>query len=149
MTRLGMMLVSLTLLAGCSEESVSTDNSSGMNEADIRMIAGELAIQKGISLLCDREATDQLSEYMEDLRYEGLARELREDVAADSVVLMNKISVEEPEYICTPEMFESADLRVSQALLAVRPHRDRIRAWRVCFGHSRVAAGHEDGHRRT
>ncbi|CUS55663.1 hypothetical protein MGWOODY_Hyp1028 [hydrothermal vent metagenome] len=113
-----MMLVSLTLLAGCSEESVSTDNSSGMNEADIRMIAGELAIQKGISLLCDREATDQLSEFMEDLRYEGLARELREDVAADSVVLMHKISAEEPEYICTPEMFESADLRVSQALLA-------------------------------
>ena len=31
---------------------------------------------------------------------------------------MNKISAEEPEYICTPEMFESADLRVSQALLA-------------------------------
>ena len=90
MTRLGMMLVSLTLLAGCSEESVSTDKSSGMNEADIRMIAGELAIQKGISLLCDRAATDQLSEFMEDLRYEGVARELREDIAADSVVLMNK-----------------------------------------------------------
>ncbi len=50
MTRLGMMLVSLTLLAGCSGESVSTDNSSGMDEAEIRMIAGELAIQKGISL---------------------------------------------------------------------------------------------------
>ena len=118
MTRLGMMLISLTLLAGCSGESVSTDNSSGMDEADIRRIAGELAIQKGISLLCDREATDQLSEFMEDLRYEGVARELREDIAADSVVLMNKISAEEPEYICTPEMFESADLRVSQALLA-------------------------------
>jgi len=119
MMRLGMMLVSLTLLAGCSGESVSTDESSGMDEADIRMIAGELAIQKGINLLCDREATDdRLSEFMEDLRYEGVARELREDIAADSVVLMNKISAEEPEYICTPEMFESADLRVSQALLA-------------------------------
>ena len=118
MMRLGMMLVSLTFLAGCSGESVSKDDSSDMSEADIRMIAGELAIQKGINLLCGREDTDQLSEFMEDLRYEGVDRELREDIAADSVVLMNKIAAEDPEYICAPEMFESADQRVSQALLA-------------------------------
>jgi hypothetical protein len=118
MTRLGVMLVSLAVLAGCSGESVSTDVSPGMTESDIRMIAGELAILKGINLLCGREDSDQLTAFMEDLRYEGIARELREDIAADSVELMNKISAEEPEYICTPEMFESADLRVAQALLA-------------------------------
>lgn len=118
MKRLGVLLVSLALVTGCSGEDVPTDESSGMDEADIRMIAGELAIQKGINLFCDRDQSDRLSVFMEDLRYEGVARELREDIAADSVDLMNKISAEEAENICTPEMFESADLRVSAALLA-------------------------------
>lgn len=118
MKRLGVLLVSLALITGCSGEDVPTDESHGMDEAAIRMIAGELAIQKGINLFCDRDQPDRLSGFMEDLRYESVARELREDIAADSVDLMNKISAEEAEYICTPEMFESADLRVSQALLA-------------------------------
>ncbi|MDX1293224.1 MAG: hypothetical protein R3265_10455 [Hyphomonas sp.] len=118
MVRLKALLVGLVMLAGCSGEMESADDRTGMNEADIRMIAGELAIQKGMNLLCERDQAERLSGFMEDLRYEQVARELREDIAADSVELMNKISAEEPEYICTPEMFESADLRVSNALLA-------------------------------
>ncbi|WP_348763487.1 hypothetical protein [Hyphomonas atlantica] len=71
-----------------------------------------------MNLLCEREGPDLLGSFMEDLRYEGVDRQMRESIMAESVETMNKISAEEPEYICTPEMFESANLRVSQAMLS-------------------------------
>ena len=118
MSRRSFLLVSLAMITGCSgENALSPQAANGLDETAIREVASELAIQKGMNLLCGREDTGRLSVFMEDLRYEQVDRLVRESIAAESVELMNKISAEEPEYICTPEMFESADKRVTQALL--------------------------------
>lgn len=117
MLRKGLILVGLTISAACSGEPNSPSEGPGFSDQAIRSIASDLAVQKGMNLLCDRVSEDELGSFMEDLRYEGIDRDVRESIMSDSVEMMNKISAEEPEYICTPEMFESADLRVSQALL--------------------------------
>jgi len=110
----------ITTLVACSAESSapqSANNSFNLDEATIRTIASEFAIQKGMYLLCDGPETDQLSQFMEDLRYAEAPRELRDSITTDSVEMLNKISAEEPEYICTPEMFEGAEQRVTEAQL--------------------------------
>lgn len=117
MFRKGLILVGLTILAACGGEPNSSSEGPGFSDQAIRSIASDLAVQKGMNLLCDRVSEDKLGSFMEDLRYEGIDRDIRESIMSDSVEMMNKISAEEPEYICTPEMFESADLRASQALL--------------------------------
>jgi len=117
MLRKGLILVGLTISAACSGEPNSPSEGPGFSDQAIRSIASDLAVQKGMNLLCDRVSEDELGSFMEDLRYEGIDRDVRESIMSDSVEMMNKISAEEPEYICTPEMFESADLRVSQSLL--------------------------------
>ena len=55
------------------------------------------------------------TEGVEDLRQAGVPSELRDGIMADSVEMMNKISTEEPEYICTPEMFQSSVARAEEA----------------------------------
>lgn len=117
-------LLTSAILAGltaCSAQN-SADNTipvSGFNldEAEIRDIANEFAIQKGMTLLCEGYEKDYLTPFMEDLRYAKAPREFRDSITEDSVEMMNKISVEETEYICTPEMFESAEARVTAAQL--------------------------------
>ena len=79
------------------------------------MIANEFAIHKGITLLCGRDETDHLTPFMDELRHTGASQEFRESVMSESIEMLNKIGVEEPEYICTPEMFEGAETRVTQA----------------------------------
>ena len=118
MLRPGLIAISLVLAAACSDERISPPSEQRLNEEAMRDIASEFAIQKGMNLLCEREGPDLLGNFMEDLRYEGVDRQMRESIMAESVEMMNKISAEEPEYICTPEMFESANLRVSQAMLS-------------------------------
>ena len=118
MLRPGLIAISLVLAAACSNERISPPSEQRLNEEAMRDIASEFAIQKGMNLLCEREGPDLLGNFMEDLRYEGVDRQMRESIMAESVETMNKISAEEPEYICTPEMFESANLRVSQAMLS-------------------------------
>ena len=118
MLRPGLIAISLVLAAACSNERISPPSEQRLNEEAMRDIASEFAIQKGMNLLCEREGQDLLGNFMEDLRYEGVDRQMRESIMAESVETMNKISAEEPEYICTPEMFESANLRVSQAMLS-------------------------------
>ena len=118
MLRPGLIAISLVLAAACSNERISPPSEQRLNEEAMRDIASEFAIQKGMNLLCEREGQDLLGNFMEDLRYEGVDRQMRESIMAESVEMMNKISAEEPEYICTPEMFESANLRVSQAMLS-------------------------------
>ena len=118
MLRPGLIAISLVLAAACSDERISPPSEQRLNEEAMRDIASEFAIQKGMNLLCEREGPDLLGNFMEDLRYEGVDRQMRESIMAESVETMNKISAEEPEYICTPEMFESANLRVSQAMLS-------------------------------
>tara|TARA_R100000365_G_C2734952_1_gene64505 strand:+ start:574 stop:957 length:384 start_codon:yes stop_codon:yes gene_type:complete len=118
MLRPGLIAISLVLAAACSDERISPPSEQRLNEEAMRDIASEFAIQKGMNLLCEREGPDLLGSFMEDLRYEGVDRQMRESIMAESVEMMNKISAEEPEYICTPEMFESANLRVSQAMLS-------------------------------
>ena len=118
MLRPGLIAISLVLAAACSNERISPPSEQRLNEEAMRDIASEFAIQKGMNLLCEREGQDLLGNFMEDLRYEGVDRQMRESIMAESVEMMNKISAEEPENICTPEMFESANLRVSQAMLS-------------------------------
>ena len=118
MLRPGLIAISLVLAAACSDERISPPSEQRLNEEAMRDIASEFAIQKGMNLLCEREGQDLLGNFMEDLRYEGVDRQMRESIMAESVEMMNKISAEEPENICTPEMFESANLRVSQAMLS-------------------------------
>ena len=118
MLRPGLIAISLVLAAACSDERISPPSEQRLNEEAMRDIASKFAIQKGMNLLCEREGPDLLGNFMEDLRYEGVDRQMRESIMAESVEMMNKISAEEPEYICTPEMFESANLRVSQAMLS-------------------------------
>ena len=118
MLRPGLIAISLVLAAACSDERISPPLEQRLNEEAMRDIASEFAIQKGMNLLCEREGPDLIGSFMEDLRYEGVDRQMRESIMAESVEMMNKISAEEPEYICTPEMFESANLRVSQAMLS-------------------------------
>ena len=118
MLRPGLIAISLVLAAACSDERISPPLEQRLNEEAMRDIASEFAIQKGMNLLCEREGPDLLGNFMEDLRYEGVDRQMRESIMAESVEMMNKISAEEPKYICTPEMFESANLRVSQAMLS-------------------------------
>lgn len=118
MLRPGLIAISLVLAAACSNERISPPSEQRLNEEAMRDIASEFAIQKGMNLLCEREGQDLLGNFMEDLRYEGVDRQMRESIMAESVEMMNKISAEKPEYICTPEMFESANLRVSQAMLS-------------------------------
>lgn len=118
MLRPGLIAISLVLAAACSDERISPPSEQRLNEEAMRDVASEFAIQKGMNLLCEREGPDLLGNFMEDLRYEGVDRQMRESIMAESVEMMNKISAEEPEYICTPEMFESANLRVSQAMLS-------------------------------
>jgi hypothetical protein len=118
MSRFALMLVSLAFLTGCSGEREVGSDASGHDTAQLGAIASDLAIQKGMSLLCDREQPDHLSYFMADLRQESVDPAVRERIAEESVEMMNKISTEEPEYICTPEMFESADSRATEALIA-------------------------------
>ena len=118
MLRPGLIAISLVLAAACSDERISPPSEQRLNEEAMRDVASEFAIQKGMNLLCEREGPDLLGNFMEDLRYEGVDRQMRESIMAESVEMMNKISAEEPENICTPEMFESANLRVSQAMLS-------------------------------
>tara|TARA_X000001316_G_C920253_1_gene34422 strand:+ start:426 stop:809 length:384 start_codon:yes stop_codon:yes gene_type:complete len=118
MLRPGLIAISLVLAAACSDERISPPPEQRLNEEAMRDIASEVAVQKGMNLLCEREGPDLLGNFMEDLRYEGVDRQMRESIMAESVEMMNKISAEEPENICTPEMFESANLRVSQAMLS-------------------------------
>jgi len=108
-------LMCLLTVANCEQEISGTQSSTGINEADIRLIANDLAVEKGMNLLCEANGEDNLSTFMEELRHSGISKEVRESIAADSVVMMNKISTEEPEYICTPEMFEGSAIRVAEA----------------------------------
>ena len=108
-------LMCLLAVASCEQETSERHSSAGINETQIRLIANDLAVEKGMNLLCEANGEDNLSTFMEELRHSGISKEVRESIAADSVVMMNKISTEEPEYICTPEMFEGSAIRVAEA----------------------------------
>ena len=108
-------------LAACEAQERSagadSENALALDESEVRAIANEFAIFKGMTLLCDGTEEDHLTPFMEELRITNAPKELRDDVIASSVEMMGKISAEEPEYICTPEMFEGAEARVAQAEL--------------------------------
>ena len=108
-------LMCLLAVANCRQDISGTQSSSGINETEVRLIANDLAIERGMNLLCEASGDDNLSTFMEELRHSGISKEARESIAADSVTMMNKISTEEPEYICTPEMFEGSSIRVAEA----------------------------------
>ena len=104
-----LLSVCLSAIVACSGEASLTD------ETEIRSIASAFAIKKGMTLLCEGDDVDYLTPFMEDLRQAGVPPQLRDEIMADSVEMMNKISTEEPEYICTPEMFQSSVARAEEA----------------------------------
>lgn len=117
------VLIAATLcgIAACSAQDVSgpsdEDSWRARHEADIRSIANVFAIRKGMVLLCEGEEHDYLTAFMDELRQANIPADLRASIAADSVDMLNKISTEEPEHICTPEMFESSLERIAAAQL--------------------------------
>ena len=108
------LLIGVAAASGCSAGDSRSGNTD-LTEDNVRAIANEFAIEKGMNLLCDRTGEDHLTPFMDELRHSGLPRETREAIAADSVAMMNRIGTEDPEYICTPEMFESAEVRIAEA----------------------------------
>ena len=117
--RCALLFTFLTAMGACSDVDAPSKDAPGtgpvFDEIKLRSIANEFAIQKGMTLLCEGDDKDYLTPFMEDLRQVGVTRELRDEITADSVEMMNKISTEEPEYICTPEMFESSAARAEEA----------------------------------
>jgi len=117
--RRALLFTFLAAMAACSDVDASSTDAPGtepvFDEIKLGSIANEFAIKKGMTLLCEGDDKDYLTPFMEDLRQAGVPSELRDGIMADSVEMMNKISTEEPEYICTPEMFESSAARAAEA----------------------------------
>ncbi len=106
------------LAAACAGEQVETTAPATAIEFDaaqVLAISAEFAIQKGMEEACDGSEPDLLSPFLDELRDLGASPELVKNAEGVATDMYDMARSEEPEYVCTPEMFEGATERVAKA----------------------------------
>lgn len=111
------------LAAGCDEPSATPPPPAPLAQpvplegSKVMAIAADFAIHKGITEACGGDEPDHLVPFIDQLRTLPADPDLirsSELVASEMYDMARK---EEPEHVCTPEMFEGISQRVANARL--------------------------------
>ena len=112
------LMAGLAVLGACSAEETAPAATAHAVELDAGMvlaITAEFAVHKGMNELCDGNGPDHLEPFLQELTEFEAPPDLVDNANRVAEELLTMIRDEEPEYVCTPEMFESASARVAEA----------------------------------
>ena len=87
------------------------------DESKILALAADFAIHKGLTEACDGDDPDHLSTFFGEIVAMGASDALIESTRLVATEMYDMARKEEPEYVCTPEMFEGVNARVAAARL--------------------------------
>ncbi len=86
-----------------------------LDTATVLAIAAEFGIRKGMTEACDGTDPDRLAGFLAELRALETDPLLVREAERVSDDMYEMARVEEPEYVCTPEMYESSTQRAAKA----------------------------------
>ena len=121
MRRLGSLVVTwLIVLGACAPEASAPITAPDIDRPVVQLdgsqvlaIAADFAIHKGLTEACASDEADHLLPFLDGLRDLPASADLilsSQMVASEMYDMARK---EEPEYVCTPEMFEGVTERVA------------------------------------
>lgn len=96
----------LTLLVACEKPNSGED--STVSHKELETIAVTLAYREGIARRCNVEEESRLPQYLDELSQTNVNPALVEILRLETEKILEDAAIEEPEYLCTPEMFEQS-----------------------------------------